>query len=210
MRVAYSDVTVHMGVAGRLMPVRITTSGQHPMAQILGDYARPFGGAVTLGEVGLCADGEGAVHSDAIVATHVAWAPTAAAGRFYVFTGDRRAANPCARFEDARDEASRVVGGEVRWADRQSMPSFWVRFAPVCLGAKVTYSYEVQGRNGESRATLWSEKYTDFTTDEQAIDAAKQLAAGWGYGQAARDAHVLDNTGTESYLFGGRRILWKG
>ncbi|MEW2497444.1 hypothetical protein AB0942_28490 [Streptomyces nodosus] len=209
MRIAHSEVARDMRVAGKLMPVRITTGSRAPMAQILGDYANPFGGAVHLGEAGFFSGTE-EIHSDAIVATHLAWAPTAAPGKFYVFTDGHRIADPFARFEDARDEARKVVRGEIRWADRSHIPSFWVRFAPVSLDAKVSYSYEAQGRNGESRATLMSEKYKDFTSDEQAIDAAKQLAAAWGYGYAARDAHVLDDTGAEPYLFGGRRMLWKG
>ncbi|QDN54060.1 hypothetical protein [Streptomyces sp. S1D4-20] len=209
MRIGYSEVAVHMRVAGKLMPVRITTGGRYPMAQILGDYAHPFGGAITLGEAGLYTDSEGTIYSDAIVATHVAWAPTATPGGFYVFTDEGRVPNAFPLFEEARDDARRI-GGEVRHADNRYTPPFWTRFTPVSLDAKVTRRYEAQGRNDESRATLTSEKYTDFTTDEQAIDAAMQLAAGWGHAQAARDAHVLDDTGIEPYLFGGRKILWKG
>ncbi|MFD7552444.1 hypothetical protein [Streptomyces sp. NPDC059816] len=209
MRIGHSEVARHMRAAGKLMPVRITTGGPSPMAQILGDYAHPFGGAITLGEAGLYTGSDGVIYSDAIVATHVAWAPTAAPGRFYIFAGEGRVPNSFRLFEEARD-AARSIGGEVQHADNRYMPPFWTRFAPVSLDARVTHRYEVQGRNGESRATLTSEKYTDFTTDEQAVEAAKELAAGWGYAQAARDAHVLDDTGIESYLFGGRKILWKG
>lgn len=208
MRIAHSGVARDMGVAGKVMPVRITTGGRGPMAQILGAYAHPFGGAVTLGEAGLFSGTE-EIYSDDIVATHVAWAPTASPGRFYVFTDEGRVPNPFRLFEEACDEARRL-SGEVRHADNRYTPPFWTRFAPVSLDAKVTYSYEAQGRNGESRATIWSEKYTDFTTDEQAVEAAQRLAAGWGYAQAARDAHVLDDGGIEPYLFGGRRILWQG
>ncbi|MFF5019444.1 hypothetical protein [Streptomyces sp. NPDC001165] len=207
MRIAHSEVARDMGVAGRVMPVKVT-EGKRPMAQILGDYAHPFGGAVTLGEAGLFSGTEG-IHSDAIVATHVAWAPTASPGRFYVFTDEGRIPNPFCLFEEARDDARRLGAG-VRHADTRFTPPFWTRFAPVSLDARVTYSYEVQGRNSERRATLWSEKFTDFTSDEQAIETAKKLAAGWGYAQAARDAHVLDDTGIEPCLFGGRQMLWKG
>jgi hypothetical protein len=205
--IPHSEVAMHMRIAGRPMPVRIT-EGPHPMAQILSDYAHPFGGAVTLGEAGLRIDNDGTIHSDAIIALHVDWAPTVAAGKFYVYAEGQRIPNPFARFEDARAEARRI-GGDVRHATTNLTPPFWARFAPVSPDAEVTYTYEVQGRNSESHATLWSEKYTDFTNDEQAIAAAKQLAAGWGHAQAARDAHVLDDRSHDSYLFGGRKILWK-
>ncbi|MEE1736482.1 hypothetical protein PUR49_08210 [Streptomyces sp. BE147] len=209
MRIARCEVTDHMRVAAKLMPVQVIAGGRYPAAQILGDFADPFGGPVALHEAGLHTDDDGVIHSDAIVATHVAWAPNASPGKFYVFSDGRMVPDPFRLFEEARDEARRT-GGEVRHADNRLMPPFWTRFAPVSPDAEVTYRYVVQGRNSESRPTLFSEKYTDFTTDEQAVGAARRLAAGWGYAQAARDVHVLDDTGVKSYYFGGRQTLWQG
>ncbi|WP_411087844.1 hypothetical protein [Streptomyces sp. 061-3] len=138
MRIGYSEVAVHMRVADKLMPVRITES-DYPMAQILGDYENKFGGAITLGEAGFYTDSQG-IYSDSIVLMHVRWAPTASSGRFYVLSPDgTRVPSGYRLFEEARDTARRI-GGEVRLCDTRSTPPCWAHFMPVSLDAEVTYT----------------------------------------------------------------------
>lgn len=206
MLIPHSEIARDMRLAGKQMPVQIT-QGPYPMAQILGDCAHPLGGAVALGEAGLRID-DGIITTTSAVALHIDWAPNVSPGRFYVYADGERTPNPFQRFEDARTEARRI-GGEVRHATTDLTPPCWARFAPVSPDAKVTYTYEVEGSNGETRATRTSGKLRDFTTDGQAIEAAQQLAASWGNAYAARDAHVLDDRSHDSYVFGGRKILWK-
>ncbi|MFJ4739128.1 hypothetical protein [Streptomyces sp. NPDC088775] len=142
MRIGYSEVAVHMRVADKVMPVRVTET-DYPMAQILADYENNFGGAITLGEAGLYTDREG-IYSDAITLTHVRWAPTATSGRFYVLNPDgTRVPSGYHLFEEARDTARRI-GGEVRLCDTRSTPPFWAHFMPVSLDADVRHT-----RNGD-------------------------------------------------------------
>ncbi|GAB7101773.1 hypothetical protein JCM4814A_00870 [Streptomyces phaeofaciens JCM 4814] len=117
----------------------------------------PFGGTVSLGKAGLHTGSEGAIHSEAIVAAHVAGAPTASPGKAYVFTDKGRVPNPFRCFGGGpRRRPPRRRRGPP--AENRHTPTFWTRFTPVCLDARVTHTYEAQGRNGEHRATLWSEK----------------------------------------------------
>ncbi|WP_405668046.1 hypothetical protein [Streptomyces sp. NBC_00055] len=139
MRIGYSEVAVHMRVADKLMPVRITES-DYPMAQILGDYENKFGGAITLGEAGFYTDSQG-IYSDSIVLMHVRWAPTATPGRFYVYDADGiRLLSGFRLYEEARDRARELEGGSLRLCDTRTTPPFWAHFMPVSLDAEVTYT----------------------------------------------------------------------
>lgn len=57
LELPYSEVCMHMGVAGQVMQVRLTP-GPHPMAQLIRD-GRPFSFPVTTGEAGIYRDANG-------------------------------------------------------------------------------------------------------------------------------------------------------
>lgn len=58
IEIGYSEVCVHMRVAGKVMPVQVTT-GLHPAAQLLDASGKPYSFPVTLGEAGIYTDSTG-------------------------------------------------------------------------------------------------------------------------------------------------------
>ncbi len=57
VRLPYSEVCVHMRVAGKPMTVQIVGT-EYPVAQLIGDDGAPFSGPILLGEAGIYTDGE--------------------------------------------------------------------------------------------------------------------------------------------------------
>jgi len=58
LELPYSEVCMHMRVAGRRMHVRLT-DGAHPMAQLLSEDGSNFSLAITTGEAGIYRDADG-------------------------------------------------------------------------------------------------------------------------------------------------------
>ncbi|MFF7415673.1 hypothetical protein [Streptomyces lydicus] len=213
MRVGPSEATDHMRVSDKAVPVRIT-DGELPMAQLLGDYEKPFSFPILLGEAGLHTDDLG-IWSDRILDLWVRWTPTATPTWFYLFGADGlRYLNPFRTFEEARDRALSLDGVEVRQAlPARALNACWFRYVPVPLEAKITYRYEVWGQTSKIGWKSRSEKLTDskvLTDDETVLQFAQGLSKSWGYGVGVKDAFLYDAQEHEPCIFGGRQILWEG
>ncbi len=60
----YSEVCMHLRVAGKRMRCMVTTSDRrHLQVQLLDDDARPFSFPVTLGEAGFFRDGQDRIYT---------------------------------------------------------------------------------------------------------------------------------------------------
>ena len=59
LRLPYSEVCVHMQVAGKPMGVQIVHEGAYPMAQLLNDDGSRFSFPILLAEAGIQTDGVG-------------------------------------------------------------------------------------------------------------------------------------------------------
>ncbi|MGW3274935.1 hypothetical protein ACWDFH_26195 [Streptomyces kronopolitis] len=214
MRLGFSEVAMHMRVADKVMPVRITTEQPHPMAQILGDFESPFSFPIHTGEAGFYTDADG-IYSNRIVDVGVRWAPTSSPTRFYLFNDEGvRYLTPFRLFEEARDTALLEDGVGVRRAlQARGLGPCWFRYVTIPLDAAVTYRYQAWGQSHKVGWSSQSEKITDskiLTDDATVIQCAQEFSRGWGYGFGVKDAILLDVTEEEPFITGGRQILWEG
>jgi hypothetical protein len=59
LHLPYSEVCMHMRVAGKPMNVQIVEEGNYPMAQLLHDNGYRFSFPILMGEAGIRTDGDG-------------------------------------------------------------------------------------------------------------------------------------------------------
>jgi len=59
LRLPYSEVCMHMRVAGKPMNIQIVEEGGSPAAQLLNDDGSRFSSPILLGEAGIFTDGHG-------------------------------------------------------------------------------------------------------------------------------------------------------
>ncbi len=151
LRIANSEVAVHIRVAGRLMPVQITTGSRYRWR------LRPPSGAPSPSVRPGSTPAARARSTVRPSSPRTSQGADRVPGQGYVFTDKGRVPNPFRCFGGGpRRRPPRRRRGPP--AENRHTPTFWTRFTPVCLDARVTHTYEAQGRNGEHRATLWSEK----------------------------------------------------
>jgi hypothetical protein len=59
MTIAHSEVAMHMGVAGKVMNVRLEPTERYAVAQLLTDDGREFSAPITVGEAGFYSERSG-------------------------------------------------------------------------------------------------------------------------------------------------------